>query len=138
MPAAKKNLWVAYTDGASRGNPGLSGIGVHVRSPEGKEFHCKNFLGEKTNNQAEYEAMLLALAFLSEKSASQVLLRADSELMIKQMRGEYRVKNENIVPLYQKARQWCDKFVSVRFEHVRREMNKVADRLANEAIDERA
>jgi ribonuclease HI len=110
---------------------------VYICAPDGEEIYRKKFLGEKTNNQAEYEAMLLALEELCAQKATHVLLRADSELMIKQMRGEYRVKNENIVPLYQKARQNCDSFGSVRFEHVRRELNKVADRLANEAIDER-
>lgn len=138
MSSAQKNLWVAYTDGASRGNPGLAGIGAHILSPDGEEFYRKKFLGEKTNNQAEYEAMLLAFEELGARGASHVLLRADSELMIKQMRGEYRVKNENILPLYRKARQSCERFGSIQFEHVRRELNKVADRLANEAIDERA
>lgn len=129
--------WVAYTDGASRGNPGLAGIGAHLVAPDGREFKFKKFLGEKTNNQAEYEAMLLAFASLIQEGVRRVILRADSELMIKQMRGEYRVKNANIIPLYQKAREFLQNFDSVRFEHVRREFNRAADRLANQAIDER-
>ncbi len=129
--------WIAYTDGASRGNPGLSGIGAFVTAPDGTEHELKKFLGIKTNNQAEYAALLLALEFLIKEKAGDVLIRADSELMIKQMRGEYKVKNENILPLYREIQKLLGHFKKIQFEHVRREFNKDADRLANEAIDER-
>lgn len=106
-------------------------------APDGGVLEFKKFLGQKTNNQAEYEAMLLALGELVKHGAKRVTLRADSELMIKQMRGEYRVKNAHIVPLYGKACELTKQFLEVHFEHVRREFNSEADRLANDAIDER-
>lgn len=137
MPHTSSENWIAYTDGASRGNPGLSGVGVHLIGPEGEEDHLYEFLGEQTNNQAEYKAMILALKTLAERKVPSVLLRADSELMVKQMRGEYRVKNERIIPLHKEASALVSQFKSVTFEHVRRNDNKVADRLANQAIDER-
>jgi len=133
----KTSSWIVYTDGASRGNPGLAGVGAMLLSPGGKVIELKKFLGKQTNNFAEYQAMLLALEELQKQKARHVIVRADSELMIKQMRGEYRVKNENIKPLYQKAIGFLKEFSSVSFEHVRREQNKEADRLANQAIDER-
>jgi len=131
------NLWIAYTDGASRGNPGLSGCGVHILAPDGSEHHFKLFLGEKTNNQAEYQALILALKELVRMKAGKALVRADSEFMIRQMTGQYRVKNEKIIPLYQEAKTLAAAIPSLNFEHVRREFNKVADQLANESIDER-
>lgn len=131
------NPWIAYTDGASRGNPGLAGCGVHIVAPDGSEYNFKVFLGEKTNNQAEYQALILALKELIRLKANNALVRADSEFMIRQMLGIYRVKNEKIIPLYQEAKTLAAAIPSLGFEHVRREFNKVADRLANEAIDER-
>ena len=134
--ASSQEQWIAYTDGACRGNPGKSGAGVLLISPEGQEFRLYQFLGTKTNNQAEYEAMIYALESLLQHNAKQVLLRADSELMIKQMNGIYRVKNDNVIPLFQKANQLRSKFNTIEFEHVRREFNKTADQLANLAIDD--
>lgn len=132
----KTSSWVVYTDGASRGNPGLAGAGAVLLSPEKKVTELKKFLGKQTNNFAEYQAMLLAFEELQRQKAEHVILRADSELMIKQMRKEYRVKNENIKPLYEKAVRFLENFSSVIFEHIPREKNKEADRLANEALDE--
>lgn len=130
------NFWLAYTDGASRGNPGQSGAGVLLVSPEEKEYKYKLYLGEVTNNQAEYQALILALQELVKHQAQKVLVRADSELMIKQLLGVYKVKNERIKPLYAKVQDLLKFLPQVQFEHVRREYNKIADRLANEAIDE--
>jgi ribonuclease HI len=127
--------WISYSDGASRGNPGPSGCGVFMTSPDGDEFEAHRYLNTKTNNQAEYEALLLACEELLKHKAKDVVFRADSEFMIKQMRGEYRVKDAKILPLYLKAKELCAQFKSVKFEHVRREFNKDADRLANLAID---
>ena len=129
--------WVVYTDGASRGNPGLAGVGVFAISPEGQKHEFNEFLGEATNNQAEYQAMILALKKMQELEVKELTLRADSELMVKQMLGIYRVKNERIQPLYKEAKSLVEGFQSVSFAHVRRELNKEADRLANEAIDYR-
>lgn len=130
--------WISYSDGASRGNPGLSGAGALILSPAGEETELRKFLGTKTNNQAEYEALLLALDFLIEKKVQNVVFRADSELLIKQLRGEYKVKNENILPLFQEIKAKLTQIKTKKFEHVRREINKEADRLSNEAIDDHA
>ena len=132
-----KSTWQAYTDGACRGNPGPSGCGVLLIAPDGKEYRYKKFIGNKTNNQAEYEALLLALSHLVEHQANCVHLRADSELMIRQLKGIYKVKNENIIPLFKEAKRLMTNIAQIEFEHVLREYNKVADRLANEAIDEK-
>lgn len=128
--------WVAYTDGASRGNPGLSGCGAYLVSTVGKVHACKKFLGKATNNQAEYEAVVLALTELKKLAATHILIRADSELAIRQLQGRYKVKSPHILPLYEKVRELAHSFESVSFEHIPREKNKQADRLANEAIDE--
>lgn len=137
MARSSDSAWVAYTDGASRGNPGLAGCGAHVRAPDGEVLQLKKFLGQQTNNYAEYNALILALAALVERGVQSAVVRADSEFMIKQMRGEYRVKNANIQPLHQEARRLANQIPDIKFEHVRREFNKDADQLANEAIDER-
>jgi ribonuclease HI len=128
---------VAYIDGGSRGNPGPAGYGVRVESPEGEalaEFHAA--IGIATNNVAEYNGLIAALRFLSEQGYRRALVRSDSELLVKQMRGEYRVKNPGLFPLYQEAKRIAAGFESLRFEHVRRERNAHADRLANTAMDE--
>lgn len=130
------NLWVAFTDGGSRGNPGTAGCGAYVLGPEGQVQEFKKFLGHQTNNYAEYQGLILALEELAKQQVKQVLVKADSQLMVKQMVGEYRVKNENIKPLYKKAKELEQLFENVSYEHVRREQNKDADRLANEAMDE--
>lgn len=128
--------WIVYTDGACRGNPGLSSAGIYVVSPDGKEYRHKKFLGHQTNNFAEYQAMILALKGLIKANAKQVILRADSQLMIRQMLGEYKVKHPAIKILFDEAKALQKEFASIKFEHVRREDNQEADRLANEAIDE--
>lgn len=130
--------WLAYTDGASRGNPGLAGAGIYMIAPDGTEHRLFRFLGTKTNNQAEYEAMIIALEALIEHKAQTATIRADSELMVKQMNGIYRVKNDNVIPLFKRATELRKNFTSLTFEHVRREFNKNADQLANVAIDESA
>lgn len=130
------NKWIAYTDGASRGNPGPAAAGVYVMAPDGQEYTYKKYLGEQTNNYAEYQAMILALKALIKVGAKEVVLRADSQLMVKQMLGEYRVKNENIKPLFQEASKLVGEFDDLDFEYVPRAENKKADGLANQALDE--
>lgn len=130
------DTWIVYTDGACRGNPGLASAGVFVKSPDGKEYSFKQFLGHQTNNYAEYQAMILALQELRKLQVNRVLIRADSQLMVRQMLGEYKVKHEAIKPLFAEAKALQKQFESVKFEHVPREQNKQADQLANEAIDE--
>ena len=128
---------VAYIDGGARGNPGPAGYGVRIEDESGTliaEFN--GFLGPSTNNVAEYNGLLAALKYAQQHGHSRVHIKSDSELLVKQMRGEYRVKNAGLQPLYQQARDLAGHMDRVVFEHVRREQNKDADRLANLAMDE--
>ena len=129
---------VANIDGGSRGNPGPAGYGVRIERDDGTIVELKESLGRCTNNIAEYHALLAALEWATEHDIRTLLVRSDSELLVKQLRGEYRVKNPGLQPLYERARALAAKIGRVKFEHVRREMNKDADRLANEAMDEAA
>jgi ribonuclease HI len=127
----------AYIDGGARGNPGPAGYGVRIEAPDGSlvaELH--GGLGVATNNVAEYNGLLAALRYAVEHGQHSVHVRADSELLVKQMRGEYRVKNEGLKPLFLEAIGLIRKIGQVRFEHVRREFNKEADRLSNLGMDE--
>jgi ribonuclease HI len=128
---------VAYIDGGARGNPGPAGYGVRIQSADGTvldELH--GALGIATNNVAEYNGLLAALRWALENNVSRVQIRADSELLVKQMRGEYKVKNPGLQPLYVRARLLVAELDDVRFEHVRREFNAEADRLSNLGMDE--
>ena len=126
----------ANIDGGSRGNPGPAGFGVRIEQADGTIFELKEFLGTQTNNFAEYSGLVAALRWAADHHASPLLIRSDSELLVKQMRGEYRVKNPGLLPLYEEARSLMRHIGRVAFEHVPREFNKDADRLANEAMDE--
>jgi ribonuclease HI len=128
----------ANIDGGSRGNPGPAGYGVWIQCDDGTVVELKESLAHCTNNVAEYNGLLAALRWAAAHGASDLLVRSDSELLVKQMRGEYRVKNAGLLPLYQEARSLTRQIGSVRFEHVHREFNAEADRLANEAMDEAA
>jgi ribonuclease HI len=128
---------VAYIDGGARGNPGPAGYGVSIQSLEGdvlEELH--GGLGIATNNIAEYNGLLAALQWAVDHDVRRVHIRADSELLVKQMRGEYKVKNAGLQPLYVRARLLAAQLDDVKFEHVRREFNKDADRLSNVGMDE--
>ncbi len=127
-----------YTDGGSRGNPGPAGIGI-VLLRENDEVCCAGgrFLGECTNNVAEYEALIWGLESAIVCGMTDLLVRADSELIVKQMRGEYRVKHPGLQPLFTRAKAAARGLASVKYEHVRREQNTHADELANAAMDER-
>jgi ribonuclease HI len=126
---------IANIDGGSRGNPGPAGYGVRIEQPDGSIIELKEFLGSCTNNVAEYHGLLAALRWGAEHKISELRIRSDSELLVKQMRGEYRVKNPGLLPLYDEARALMRTIGRVTFEHVRREFNTDADRLANEAMD---
>lgn len=131
-------VWTVNSDGGSRGNPGPAGAGIVVRDPSGEVVARGGaYLGTVTNNIAEYEALLWGMRAARALGATKLLVRADSELAIKQMRGEYRVKNEGLKPLFLQAQTLCRAFEGVTFEHVRREANADADALANEAMDSR-
>ena len=127
----------AYIDGGARGNPGPAGYGVRIEDAAGaliQELHAG--LGIATNNVAEYNGLLAALRWAVEHGEHDLHVRSDSELLVKQMRGEYRVKHPGLQPLYTEARRLIARLNRVRFEHVRRELNKEADRLSNLGMDE--
>jgi len=127
---------VAYIDGGARGNPGPAGYGVRIESASGEfveEFG--GAIGIATNNVAEYRGLLAALAWAVQHGHRDLLVRSDSQLLVRQMLGQYRVKHPGLQPLYQEARALAARVGRVRFEHVGRERNPDADRLANEAMD---
>ena len=128
----------ANVDGGSRGNPGPAGYGVRIEQDDGSVVELKESIGIATNNVAEYRGLIAALAWAVANGVSRLHVRADSDLLVKQMRGEYRVKSPGLQPLFEEARALARQIGHVRFEHVRRELNEDADRLANEAMDEAA
>lgn len=130
---------VLYTDGASRGNPGPAGAGALITDLEGATVAEKAvYLGEATNNQAEYQALLIGLKAAVKLAPSRLTVRMDSELIVKQLNGEYRVRNRDLQPLHSRARELMQRFGEVSIVHVPREENTHADRLANQAIDNRS
>lgn len=131
------NTLTIYTDGAAKGNPGPAGAGWVIYNDDGKAL-VKNhrYLGELTNNQAEYEALLLAIGEAGELGGKELILYSDSELMVRQLKKEYKVKNEGLKPLYTKALLTLSQFRRYTIMYVPREKNKLADSLANKAIEE--
>ncbi len=125
-----------FSDGAARGNPGPAGIGVVIRNDEKVLLEVSNFIGEQTNNVAEYMAFIRGLEEAIDMGQKNVEAFSDSELLVKQINGEYRVKNNGLVPLYNHARSLIKKFKHCRVYHTPREENKHADKLANRGIDE--
>lgn len=130
--------YILYTDGAARGNPGPAGAGAFICTEDGKVVaEIAEYLGETTNNVAEYQGLIVGLKKLVELGAQSVEVRADSELMVKQMKGEYRVKHPNLIPLHKEVLGLLKSIPMFTIKHVRREFNKDADRLSNQAIDNR-
>jgi ribonuclease HI len=128
-----------HVDGASRGNPGDAGFGVHVAGPDGTTLaELYGHLGRATNNVAEYEGLLHALRWARDRGARSLEIFSDSELLVRQMEGRYRVRNPKLQPLFREASALVAGFESVRLQHVPRGQNKEADALANRALDERA
>jgi ribonuclease HI len=128
---------IAHIDGGARGNPGPAGYGVRIENADGEVIaDLHGGLGLATNNVAEYNGLLAALKWAVDHGERDVLVRADSELLVKQMRGEYKVRHAGLQPLYVRARLLVMELGKVRFEHVRRELNKEADRLSNLGMDE--
>jgi ribonuclease HI len=135
-PDSESSSAILWTDGAARGNPGPAGIGVMLKTKTGKVIVAEGrAIGHATNNVAEYRALLLGLEKALERGVRRVEVRADSELLIKQLKSEYRVKNSGLRPLFEQAQTMLRRFEAVRLTHVRREHNAEADRLANEGID---
>ena len=129
---------IVNIDGGSRGNPGPAGYGIRIERADGTIVDLKEALTPCTNNVAEYRGLLAALTWAVDHGVGQLHVRSDSELLVKQMRGEYRVKNPGLQPLFAEANALARRIGRVKFEYVRRELNKEADRLANEAMDEAA
>ena len=124
-----------YTDGGARGNPGPAGIGAVIKEGGKVILEAKEYIGETTNNQAEYKALILGLKKAKELKAEEVECFLDSELVTKQMNREYKVKNKELAPLFVKAWNLSLGFKKIIFKHIYREKNEEADRLVNEAID---
>ena len=124
-------------DGAARGNPGEAGCGAAIYDDLGAVVkELSRYLGHGTNNVAEYEGLVLGLEALLELGRKKIVVQSDSQLLVRQLNGEYRVKDEKLKGLHQRALALLRQFDSYRILHVRREMNKLADRLANRGIDD--
>lgn len=129
---------ILHTDGASRGNPGPASAGVVIAHGDKPVFAGGFFLGRMTNNQAEYHGLLLGLEQALAMGASSIIVRSDSELLVRQINGQYRVKNADLKPLVKRALDLLERFDSAEVGHVRREGNARADALANQALDAKA
>ena len=127
---------MAHIDGGARGNPGPAGYGVVVEDEAGKQLAGLNeYLGHRTNNFAEYSGLLAALQYAVDHGYKGLKVISDSELLVRQMRGQYKVKNPTLIELHGRARQLIAKLAWFEIGHVLREKNRGADRLANEAMD---
>jgi len=131
-----KDDLVLHTDGAARGNPGPAGAGAVLLDQKGREVATfKRYLGNATNNVAEYEALILGLTGALDLGVSTLTVKLDSELLVRQLSGAYRVKSPLLKPLHQKALALLRGFARAEVLHVPREKNRKADQLANQAID---
>jgi ribonuclease HI len=127
----------ANVDGGSRGNPGPAAYGVVVRDPRGEIVaRLKKYIGINTNNVAEYFGLIAALDYAQNHGIRALRVESDSELMVKQMRGQYKVKSEELRPLFERAKKMSQTFELFRISHVYREQNKDADAMVNQALDE--
>jgi ribonuclease HI len=136
-PEAKPLAWRANVDGGSRGNPGPASYGVVIRDPRGEVVaRLKKYIGRTTNNVAEYYGLIAALDYAQSNSIKALRVESDSELLVKQMQGQYKVKSADLKPLYERAKKMSQALPAFRIDHVYREQNREADLLANEAMDE--
>lgn len=128
--------FIIYTDGGARGNPGPAGIGAVIYNEEKQIIEeISEYIGETTNNQAEYRAVVAAIKKAKSLGAEAIDFYLDSELVVKQLRGEYKIKNKDLAPLFVQIYNESLGFKKVTYTHVRREFNKEADKLANLAMD---
>jgi ribonuclease HI len=135
-PATPGGWHTAHCDGGSRGNPGPSGYGAVIEDPEGQVVNrLSEFLGIQTNNYAEYSGLLAVLQWAVANGAKHLRVVSDSELMVKQMKGLYKVKSPGLIPLWQEAKRLAARLEGFEMRHTLRGGNKEADRLANEAMD---
>lgn len=125
-----------FTDGGSRGNPGPSALGYVILDNDDREVKKESeYLGITTNNQAEYQGLVAGLKDSLDHGVKKLEVYMDSELIIKQLNGEYKVKNQDLLPIYNKAKELAKKFDSIEFSHVPRALNKIADGMVNECLD---
>jgi ribonuclease HI len=135
-PEKPRDIFIANVDGASRGNPGPASYAVILRGPDGAvRFEVGKYIGRATNNVAEYYALITALDYAATQGIERLLVRSDSELLVRQMQGRYKVKSADLRPLYERARKLANGFAYFAVEHVPREQNREADELANIALD---
>jgi ribonuclease HI len=129
--------WItAFCDGGSRGNPGPAGYGVYIEGPDGEKLaELSEFLGKTTNNVAEYSGLLAAVDYALREGRRRLRVVSDSELMVKQIKGQYKVNSADLRPLYDEAKRRIARLDMFRIEHVLRGKNQRADRLANLAMD---
>ena len=136
-PEQKPAAHQANIDGGSRGNPGPAAYGVVIRDPRGEVIaRLKKYIGQNTNNVAEYFGLIAALDYAQTHGIRALRVESDSELLVKQMRGQYKVKSADLRPLYERASKMAQSLASFRIDHVYREQNREADALANQALDE--
>lgn len=127
---------VVFSDGVARGNPGEGGFGVIIKSPDGKTLEeIGGYLGETTNNFAEYSALIVGLKASQKYHAEKIEVYSDSQLLVRQLNGMYSVKSETLLPLYNEAKRLTSLLGNVIISYIPREKNKEADALANRAVD---
>ncbi len=137
MADAPAGEWLLMVDGASRGNPGAAGCGAVIYNPAGETAReLSRYLGKTTNNVAEYQGLLMGLEEALKLGVKNLRVESDSELLVRQLTGVYRVKEPRLIELHRKAQELLRRFDSHRIRHVYREQNRVADKLANRGIDE--
>lgn len=134
--SGNKKLYI-YTDGAARGNPGEAGAGIYIRNAVGPLVEKSIYLGFTTNNVAEYSAFIFGLKEAQRLGGERIALFSDSELLVKQLKGEYRIKDKKLKILAEKAKSWLNHFRDYELSHIPRNKNKNADLLANKAIDQK-
>jgi len=133
-----ENRLIIYVDGASRGNPGPAAIGIVIQDHEGStRMEISHYIGEATNNQAEYRALITGLEEVAGFAADHVDIKTDSKLMVEQIQGNYRVRNANLKPLFEKATRLLSTYKTYTISHIPRQQNSPADSLANRALDNR-
>ncbi|MDO8885493.1 ribonuclease HI family protein [Candidatus Oleimmundimicrobium sp.] len=136
-PICQEARLILRVDGAARGNPGHAGIGGVILNESGSQlFSFSEYIGEATNNVAEYSALIFGLGEAANFKSNSVVIYSDSELLVQQLNGFYKVKNAGLKPLFEEAKKLLSSYTGVTIKHVPREENKEADELANQAIDD--
>ncbi len=130
---------IIFTDGGARGNPGPAGAGIVIKNAAGENLAAfGEYLGEMTNNQAEYRALIFALEKAKELGGAEIKCFSDSELMVKQLNYEYKMRNQELAPLFLKIHNLSSNFKKISFRHITRDKNKEADALVNQALDRKS